>query len=59
MRASRAACLLLAVLIAAVLPMGCRRQRSGTFVIALGDNIRTIDLSDRHQSTPPANGCAL
>ena len=43
MRASRAACLLLAVLIAAVLPMGCRRQRSGTFVIALGDNIRTID----------------
>jgi peptide/nickel transport system substrate-binding protein len=23
--------------------MGCRRQQSGTFVIALGDNIRTID----------------
>ena len=43
MRASRAACLLLAVLIAAVLPLGCRRQRSSMFVIALGDNIRTID----------------
>src|SRR6202521_173370 len=43
MRASRVACLLLAVLVVAVLPMGCRRQRSSTFVIALGDNIRTID----------------
>ena len=43
MRASRAACLLLAVLLAATLPMGCRRQHSGVFVIALGDNIRTID----------------
>src|SRR5438876_8849689 len=43
MRASRAACLLLAVLMAATLPIGCRRQHSGTFVIALGDNIRTID----------------
>src|ERR1700730_12175772 len=43
MRASRAACLLLAVLMAATLPMGCRRQHSGAFVIALGDNIRTID----------------
>ena len=43
MRASRAGCLLLAILMAAILPMGCRRQRSGTFVIALGDNIRTID----------------
>jgi peptide/nickel transport system substrate-binding protein len=43
MRASRAACLLLAVLIASILPMACRRQRSGAFVIALGDNIRTID----------------
>src|SRR5437899_2373667 len=43
MRASRAGCLLLAVLMAATLPIGCRRQHSGTFVIALGDNIRTID----------------
>src|SRR5947207_14656081 len=43
MRASRVACLLLAVLMAAIVPIGCRRQRSGTFVIALGDNIRTID----------------
>lgn len=43
MRASRVACLLLAVLMAAILPMGCGRQRSGAFVIALGDNIRTID----------------
>jgi len=44
MRASRVASLLLALLMAAVLPIGCRRQRSGgAFVIALGDNIRTID----------------
>jgi peptide/nickel transport system substrate-binding protein len=33
---------LLASLLIAI-PAGCRRQRSGTFVIALGDNIRTID----------------
>jgi peptide/nickel transport system substrate-binding protein len=43
MRSSKVACLLLAVLMAALLPLGCRRQRSGAFVIALGDNIRTID----------------
>ncbi len=43
MRASKVACLLLAVLMAAILPMGCRRKSSGAFVIALGDNIRTID----------------
>ena len=44
MRASRVGSLLLALLMAAVLPIGCRRQRSGgAFVIALGDNIRTID----------------
>jgi peptide/nickel transport system substrate-binding protein len=43
MRASRVACLLLTVLTVSILPMGCRRQQSGTFVIALGDNIRTID----------------
>ncbi len=34
--------LLSLLLIAAMFPAGCRRQ-SGTFVIALGDNIRTID----------------
>jgi peptide/nickel transport system substrate-binding protein len=28
---------------AAILPMGCRRKQSGPFLIALGDNIRTID----------------
>jgi peptide/nickel transport system substrate-binding protein len=28
---------------AATLPIGCRRQHASTFVIALGDNIRTID----------------
>lgn len=34
--------LLSLLLLAAILPAGCRRK-SGTFVIALGDNIRTID----------------
>jgi peptide/nickel transport system substrate-binding protein len=34
--------LLTLLLVVATLPAGCRRQ-SGTFVIALGDNIRTID----------------
>jgi peptide/nickel transport system substrate-binding protein len=34
--------LLSLLLIGAMLPAGCRRK-SGTFVIALGDNIRTID----------------
>jgi len=44
MRASRVASLLMAFLMAAILPMGCRRQAGGgAFVIALGDNIRTID----------------
>jgi len=44
MRASRMASVLLVCLIASVLPMGCRRQAGGgPFVIALGDNIRTID----------------
>jgi peptide/nickel transport system substrate-binding protein len=43
MRASRVAWLLIAVLLAAVFPIGCRRQTSGAFVIALGDPIRTID----------------
>src|SRR5436190_15922233 len=43
MRAAKAACLLLAVLMVAILPIGCRRRKSGAFVIALGDNIRTID----------------
>ncbi|HVQ39821.1 MAG TPA: ABC transporter substrate-binding protein, partial [Pyrinomonadaceae bacterium] len=43
MRASKVACLLLVILLAAILPLGCRRQRNDGFVIALGDNIRTID----------------
>ena len=44
MRASRIAyLLLLVVLIAAVSGSSCRRPQSGAFVIALGDNIRTID----------------
>src|SRR6266550_6652220 len=34
--------LILFILVLALLPAGCRRQ-SNTFVIALGDNIRTID----------------
>jgi peptide/nickel transport system substrate-binding protein len=34
---------LFVLLLAAMLPLGCRRQRSEAFVIALGDNIRTID----------------
>lgn len=43
MRARRAILPLLSLLlIAAMLPAGCQRK-SGTFVIALGDNIRTID----------------
>src|SRR6185503_15101691 len=37
-------CLLLALGVAVLLPAGCRRNRGGgPFVIALGDNIRTID----------------
>src|SRR6185295_588371 len=37
-------CLSLALVMAVMLPAGCRRNRSGgPFVIALGDNIRTID----------------
>src|SRR5918992_3652822 len=44
MRASRVASLLcLVVLIAAVSGSSCRRGQGGLFVIALGDNIRTID----------------
>ncbi|HEY8185401.1 MAG TPA: ABC transporter substrate-binding protein [Pyrinomonadaceae bacterium] len=44
MRARKIANLLLAFLMAVVLPAACRRNRSGgPFVIALGDNIRTID----------------
>jgi peptide/nickel transport system substrate-binding protein len=38
-----AICLLSVLLLATLLPLGCRRQRSDAFVIALGDNIRTID----------------
>jgi peptide/nickel transport system substrate-binding protein len=37
-------CLLLALGVVVLLPAGCRRNRGGgPFVIALGDNIRTID----------------
>ena len=44
MSARKIACLLLAVLMAVIVPTACRRDRSGgPFVIALGDNIRTID----------------
>src|SRR6266540_717649 len=43
MSAHKIVCLLLAILMAALVP-ACRRNRSGgPFVIALGDNIRTID----------------
>jgi hypothetical protein len=35
--------LLSILLLATMLPLGCRRQRSDAFVVALGDNIRTID----------------
>src|SRR6266496_167937 len=42
MRAYRVGRLLLLALIMAITPAGCRR-RGNTFVIALGDNIRTID----------------
>jgi len=44
MSARKIASLLLAVLMAVLLPIACRRDHSGgPFVIALGDNIRTID----------------
>ncbi len=43
MRATRFACLLLILVLLTVLPLGCRRKRNDAFVIALGDNIRTID----------------
>src|SRR5258706_7091565 len=44
MSASKFASLLLVLLLALSLPAGCRRNHSGgPFVMALGDNIRTID----------------
>src|SRR6185503_11524179 len=43
MRASKVACLLLILSMTALSPLGCKRQRNDTFVVALGDNIRTID----------------
>jgi peptide/nickel transport system substrate-binding protein len=44
MSARKIACLLLVVLLALLVPAACRRNHSaGPFVIALGDNIRTID----------------
>lgn len=42
MRARNIGCLVLAFVMVALLPLGCRR-RSDSFIIALGDNIRTID----------------
>ena len=42
MRNLRVACLLPVLLMALLIPAGCR-HRSNSFVIALGDNIRTID----------------
>jgi peptide/nickel transport system substrate-binding protein len=42
MRVLRVVCLLMALLIALLIHIGCRRP-SNSFVIALGDNIRTID----------------
>jgi peptide/nickel transport system substrate-binding protein len=44
MSTRKIACLLQAILMAVLIPTACRRNRSGgPFVIALGDNIRTID----------------
>jgi peptide/nickel transport system substrate-binding protein len=43
MRNLKVASLLLSLLMMAGLFPGCRRQQGGAFVIALGDNIRTID----------------
>src|SRR5918992_840905 len=43
MRTSQVACLLLSVVMIAAVSGSCRRGQSGVFVIALGDNIRTID----------------
>ncbi|HSS19423.1 MAG TPA: ABC transporter substrate-binding protein [Pyrinomonadaceae bacterium] len=43
MKVRSVVCLFLAVLLAALIPMSCKRAHGGPFVIALGDNIRTID----------------
>src|SRR5712691_5233372 len=43
MSSSRATCLLLVFSMLVVQPLGGLRQRGGAFVVALGDNIRTID----------------
>ncbi len=43
MRVSRVAWLLMSIAVVAAMSAGCRRGQSGVFVIALGDNIRTID----------------
>ena len=44
MSVRKPACLLLTLLLAVMLPAACRRNRAGgPFVIALGDNIRTLD----------------
>src|SRR3954466_14529247 len=44
MSASKFGSLFLAIMVAVLLPAGCKRNHAGgPFVIALGDNIRTID----------------
>jgi peptide/nickel transport system substrate-binding protein len=43
MRARGITCLLLTLLMTAMIPAGCRSRSSSAFVVALGDNIRTID----------------
>ncbi len=44
MSARKSVCLLLALIMAVLIPASCRRDRTGgPFVIALGDNMRTID----------------
>ena len=43
MRFNKLACLLLTFAMLALLPSGCRKRNNTSFVIALGDNIRTID----------------
>ena len=39
----KVAAMLFVILLATMLSLSCRRPRSDAFVIALGDNIRTID----------------
>lgn len=43
MRFKRLACLLLTIPLLVIFNAGCRKRNTSSFVIALGDNIRTID----------------